>query len=289
MGVRLICDSACDMTLDEAKDLNVTILPIRVRIDGREYLDGVNLSMEAFFNKLEASKKFPTTRPITVDTFNEALQPALDAGDEVVIITITGTMSETARNAAAAAEPYAERVWVVDSGSLSIGENILLRYAIRLRDRRLTGRQIAAELDRAKVHIRLMMRLNSLEYLWRGGRVSRLKWLLGKMIGYKPLLLMENGEIRMLGNSRTLEHSDAMLKKVAEEAGGIDFSMPVMSGYSGLDDSFLREHIRDSRDLWDGQMSKAIITMLHCTVSSHAGPGAVGIAFFSWKYRLYHW
>ena len=95
MSVRIISDSACDMTQSEAKELDVIILPLKTMIDGEEYLDGVTITAEQFYEKLETCKEVPTTSQITPIEFTDVLRPIADAGDDAVIITIAGKLSGT--------------------------------------------------------------------------------------------------------------------------------------------------------------------------------------------------
>ena len=289
MSVKLFADSACDLTLAEAKNLGITLLPLKVRIDGMEYLDGVSITLEEYYEKLAHGKKLPTTRPVSAVEFIDVLEALLQPGDEAVIVTIAGKLSTTVQNAVDAASRLDGNVWVVDSGSATIGEGILLRYAIRLRDRGLSGRQIAAELERAKHHIRLLVRMESLDYLKRGGHISTLKAFTGTIMQLKPVVSMEDGEVRVLGNAKGPLQSDNLLAQFIHEAGGIDFSMPMMVAYAGPDDTLLREYIDNSQELWKDQMDPLPVSAFHSTVCSHAGPGAIALAFFTNKYRLYHW
>lgn len=206
-----------------------------------------------------------------------------------MIIALSGKLSDTAKNAAAAAARLGSHVWVVDSGTVSIGQGILLRYAIRLRDRGLTGRQISSELDRAKIHIHMLVRLDTLEYLRRGGRIPRTKSLMGDFMRIKPVICVEEGEIRFLGNTKGSAQGDNLLMEFVRASGGVDFSMPVMVAYSGMDNALLKGCVGNSRTLWEGKIDRLPITVFHSAITSHSGPGAIGVAFFSNDYHLYHW
>lgn len=281
MSVRLISDSASDMTQKEAKEQGVIILPLTTLIDGVEYLDGVTITTEEFYEKLESCKTLPTTSQVPPSDFEDVLRPIVEAGDEAVIVTLAGKFSGTAQSAAIAADEAGSGVWVVDSGNATIGENILLRYAIRLRDRGLTGGEIAEELERAKSRICLLARVDTLEYLVRGGRLSRTAGVAGTLLNIKPVLSVEDGEIKVLGKARGSRQSENMLTQFIQKKGGIDFSMPVMLAYSGTDDALLKGYVDNSRALWEGHLEELPVTMIGSTISTHAGPGAIAVAFFA--------
>ena len=281
MSVRLISDSASDMTQREAKEQGVIILPLRTLIDGVEYLDGVTITTEEFYEKLESCKTLPTTSQVPPSDFADALRPIVDTGDEAVIVTLAGKFSGTAQSAAIAAAETGSGVWVVDSGNATIGQNILLRYAIQLRDRGLTGREIAEELERAKSRVCLLARVDTLEYLVRGGRLSKTAGVAGTLLNIKPVLSVEDGEIKVLGKARGSRQSENMLTQFIQKKGGIDFSMPVMLAYSGTDDALLKGYADNSRALWEGHLEELPVTMIGSTISTHAGPGAIAVAFFA--------
>ena len=281
MSVILISDSACDMTQAEAKELGVTVLPLKIQIDGVEYLDGVTITTEEFYEKLDSCEKLPTTSQLSPAEFMDVLQPAADRGDEAVIITLAGKLSGTAQSAAIAAAETDGKVWVVDSGSATFGQCILLRYAIRLRSQGLSGGEIARELERVKSRVRLVARVDTLEYLMRGGRLSRGAAFAGTLLHIKPVISVENGEIKVLGKARGSRQSDNMLTEFIQKSGGVDFSMPVMLGFSGTDDALLKGYIENSRALWEGHIDELQVCMIGSTISTHAGPGAIGAAFFS--------
>ena len=281
MSVMLISDSACDMTQAEAKELGVTVLPLKIMIDGVEYLDGVTITTEEFYEKLETCKNLPTTSQLSPAEFLDALRPIVERGDEAVIITLAGKFSGTAQSAAIAASELGGKVWVVDSENATIGQCILLRYAIRLRDQGLSGQAIADELEHAKRRVRLLARVDTLEYLMRGGRLSRGAAFAGTLLNIKPVLSVEGGEIKVLGKARGSRQSSNMLTEFIQKTGGIDFSMPVMLAFSGLDDALLKGYIDNSRALWEGHLDELPVTMIGSTISTHAGPGAIAVAFFA--------
>lgn len=281
MNVKLISDSACDMTQNEAMEQDVIVLPLKTIIDGEEYLDGITISAEEFYEKLENCKELPTTSQISPAEFEDVLRPIVESGDEAVIITIAGKLSGTAQSAAIAAAEAGTGVWVVDSGNVTIGQNILLRYAIRLRDQGLTGREIAEELERVKTRICLLARVDTLEYLMRGGRLSKTAAIAGTLLHIKPVICVEDGEINVLGKARGSRQSDNMLTEFIAKKGGVDFSMPVMLAYSGTDDALLKGYIDNSRAMWEGYLDSLPVTMIGSTISTHAGPGAIAVAFFA--------
>ena len=282
MSVTLISDSACDMSQQEAAKFGVTILPMKTVIDGVEYLDGVTITSEEFYEKLERCKTMPTTSQLTPADFSDALEPIAERGDEAVILTIAGKLSGTFQSACIAAADYPGKAWVVDSGSVTIGQCILLRYAIRLRDRGLSGQEIAEELERSKSRVRLLARVDTLEYLMKGGRLSRTAAIAGTLLQIKPVLSVEDGQIKVLGKARGSRQSGNLLTEFIQKSGGIDFAMPALLAFSGTDDALLQGYIENSRALWEDHLTELPpAVMIGSTISTHAGPGAIAVAFFA--------
>lgn len=281
MAVKLISDSACDIAQSEAKELNITILPLKTLIDGVEYLDGVTITPQEFYSRLETCKELPTTSQLSPMEFEEVFRPAVESGDEVVVITISGKLSGTSQSAAVAASDFPGKVWVVDSETVTIGQRILMLYAVRLRDEGLSGREIAEQLDRIKSRICLLARVDTLEYLVRGGRLSKAAGFAGTVLNVKPVLSVEDGVVKVLGKARGSRQSDNMLTEFIHKKGGVDFNLPMMLAYSGTDDALLKGYVDNSRALWEEHWDSLPVTMIGSTISTHAGPGAIAVAFFA--------
>ena len=281
MSVRLVSDSACDISQAEAKDWNITVLPLKTEIDGVEYLDGVTITPQEFYDKLETCRELPTTSQLSPAEFDNVFRPAVDSGDEIVVITLSGKLSGTAQSAAIAAAEYPGKIWIVDSESVTIGQRLLVLYAVRLRDEGLSSREIAEQLDRIKKRICLLARVDTLEYLVRGGRLPKTAGIAGTLLNIKPVLSVEDGEIRVLGKARGSRQSNNMLTQFIQEKGGVDLSLPVMLAYSGTDDALLKGYIDNSRALWEGHLDTLSVAMVGSTIGVHAGPGAIAVAFFA--------
>ena len=283
MAVKLISDSACDISQSEAKELNITVLPLKTMIDGVEYLDGVTITTQEFYDKLETCKELPTTSQLSPAEFEDVFQPAVENGDEIVVVTISGKLSGTSQSASIAAADHPGKVWVVDSESVTIGQRILIMYAVGLRDKGLSGQEIAEQLNRIKSRVCLLARVDTLEYLVQGGRLSKTAGFAGALLNIKPVISVEDGEVRVLGKARGSKQSDNMLTDFIQKKGGVDFNLPVMLAYSGTDDALLKGYIDNSRTLWQEHLNSLPGTMIGSTISTHAGPGAIAVAFFADK------
>ncbi len=280
MSVRIICDSACDMTQREASEKNAVVLPLIVRFGETEYLDGQTITPDMFYEKLKGCKVLPQTSQITPERFEQAYRQTVQDGDEAVVLTVSGKLSGTWQSACMTAEAYGGRIWVVDSQNVTVGERVLLEYALRLRDAGMPAAAIAEKLEKARGKICVVARVDTLEYLMRGGRLSRTAAIAGTVLGIKPIIGVQDGMLAVLGKARGIKQGNTILRKLIQQHG-IDFDMPVMLGYSGTDDTALHEYVEASRDLWAAERDALPVQQVGSVIGTHAGPGAIAVAFFA--------
>lgn len=279
MAVRFVVDSASDILAEQARELGVLHVPIKVLFGEREYLDGVDLSHQRFYELLVESDVLPTTSQASPADFADAYEQALAGGDDVVVITVSGLLSGTYQSAAIAAADYEGRVFVVDSRSVAVGERILLLRGLELAQRGLSAREVACQLEAERGKIRVMALLDTLEYLKRGGRISAATAFAGGLLAIKPVIAVEEGVIALVGKARGSKQGNNLLRQLVERVG-VDFGKPFALAYSGLDDSLLRKYISDSAELWQGAGMEPPVHTVGCAIGAHAGPGAVAVAFF---------
>ena len=199
----------------------------------------------------------------------------------MVCITCSAKLSGTYQSAVIAAEEYEGKVFVVDSQSIALGSAILVEYALTLVDRGLEAEEIAWKLMQKREKIRLLAMLDTLEYLKKGGRISATVAFAGGLLNIKPVVSIDGGEIKMLGKARGSRQANNLLVQEIGKAGGVDFGKPVLLGYTGLSDALLKKYIQDSAALWEGHLQDLPYEAVGSVVGTHAGPGAVAVAFFA--------
>lgn len=277
MNVRIIIDSTTDL-IPEIKN-NLTVVPLTVHFGEAEYIDGVTITHKEFYNKLVESDVLPSTSQATPAAFEKVFEEIKKSGESAVVITLSSKFSGTYQSAVIAAEEY-ENIYIVDSDSVTIGAGILTERALKLAEEGLDARTIAQCLEQEKKSIRIIAMVDTLEYLKRGGRVSKTVALAGTLLNIKPVLSVVNGEIHMLGKARGSKQGNNLLVTEIEKAGGVDFTKPVLLGYSGLSDTLLRKYMEDSKHLWEEGVEKLRYTVIGSVIGTHAGPGAIAVAFF---------
>ncbi len=277
MNTRIIVDSTADLT--PAFKSRVHIVPLTVRFGEEEYIDGVTIDHKTFYEKLIESDVLPTTSQATPDAFMQEFKKAKAADEAAVVITLSSKFSGTYQSAMIAAEEF-ENIYIVDSGTAAMGSGILVELAFRLLDEGKNAKDIALALEEEKKKIVIVALVDTLEYLKKGGRISKATAFAGGVLNIKPVLSVINGDIGILGKARGSKMGNNLLVQEIDKAGGIDFSKPVLLGYSGISDALLQKYIEDSRHIWEGNLEEVRYTTVGSVIGTHAGPGAVVVAFF---------
>lgn len=277
--IRIITDSGSDI-IDSKRD-NVTVLPMSITFGDEVFYDGVTLSHSEFYMKLIESDELPKTSLIAPASFADAFEEAKNAGEKVIAITISGGLSGTYQSAVLAAEDY-DDVYVVDSMNVTIGERILVEYALKLIDEGRNIEDIVNELESAKKRICVLGLLDTLEYLKKGGRVSSSVAFVGDVLRIKPVVTVDGeGKVAMLGKARGSKNGNNFLISEIEKVNGVDFDMPYFLGYTGLNDTLLKKYVKDSEHIWGPYTEELPVCSIGATIGTHVGPNAIAVAFFA--------
>ncbi len=282
MAVKFIVDSASDILPEEALDMGITRISMKVVFGTEEYADGIDLNHREFYKKLAQSEKLPRTSQITPIEFYETYEKVLGDDDELVVITMSGKLSGTYQSAMLAAQDYEGRVFVVDSENATLGERIIVERGLELAKQGMCAKDIATALDEEKKNVRLIALLDTLEYLKKGGRISGAVALVGGMLSIKPVVAVEDGEVKQVGKARGSKQGNNLLRELVAKCGGINFDMPYALAYSGASDELLMKYINDNKDLYEGRITtnELPIHTVGSTIGTHVGPGAIAVAFF---------
>ena len=274
MSIRIIIDSTADHI--PAVRERCTIVPLTVRFGDTEYIDGVTITHQEFYEKLTSSDVLPTTSQPTPDAFAKAYQEIVDAGDQALVITISSRLSGTYQSANIAAMDFEGDVFVVDSRSATLGTAILAEYALQLADQGLGLAAIGETLIHQRDRICLVALVDTLEYLKKGGRVSKTVAFAGELLSIKPIISLPDGKVEVISKARGTKQAQINLDKEIQAAGGIDIAMPYLCGYTGTSSAPL-EHYLETTPLLSAETNRAFIGS---AIGTHAGPGAIAVAFF---------
>lgn len=274
--IRIITDSLCDLTMARARELNIDILPLLVRFGEEEYRCGIELTNEQFYEKLATSPVSPTTAAVNPYEFEEIFERYLNAGDDVVAILFSRHMSATYQSAVIAAENIdSERLHLIDCENGAMGQTLLIETAAAMRDEDMTAdeiqERIAALLPRTMTYIVI----DTMEYLKRGGRISKSAALLGGLMKLHPVLQVVADGAKPVDKVKGKKSCNAwLINKLKEEAP--DTAYKLVIGHSNAPeraDAF-RDQIREA-----GITNEVFITCIGPVVGTHIGPNCLGIGY----------
>ena len=278
MSLKIVLDSTSDLVPELLGKFE--IVPLTVNFGEEEFIDGVTITREEFYAKLIESDVIPTTSQASPEAFERVFKKLVENGDEVLCITVASKLSGTYQSACIAAEEFPGKVRVIDSKSVAIGSAILAEFALSLLEKGVSAEEIEKELIEKREDIIIVALIDTLEYLKKGGRLSKTAAFAGSLLNIKPVVSVEDGEINVLGKARGSKQGSNFLIKEIEKAGGVDFSMPLLLGYTGHDPYMLEKYKEDSRFIWEGKVENLRETCIGSVIGTHVGPGAIAVAFF---------
>lgn len=277
MNLRIICDSSCDISQDEALNLNINVLPLNITINDKDYKDGIDISKEEFYKLLQSEKKLPKTSQISPAIFADLFEEAKNNGDDVLVITIAGVLSGTSNSARIAKEMVEyDNIEIVDSCSVIGGFQILVHEAVRLRDEGKSLKETANYLNNLKKRIKILGAINTLENLKKGGRLSFIEATIGTLINIKPIISFnEVGKINVV--TKTIGMSKTS-KKIVEliNKHPIDLNHEVIYYYSANDKNMNKfiDELKENNIYTPGN-----IVNLSPVVGTHIGENAYAICY----------
>ena len=275
--IRIITDSAADLTLQEQAQPGVVVVPMAITFeDGSSVEDNGQMTKDEFFERLAADSKLPRTSQPSPAAFMEAYADAELAGDEVIVITVGQKLSGTFQCATMAANDVDTPVYVIDSETATQGEAVLVREALRLRDTGLSAAQIADALELFKKRVRSVAVVDSLKHLQKGGRVPAAVAIVGGALGIKPVIGLYESAVKLVGKGRGRPGALVSMFKQLDEMGGIDTNYPCTVLYS--DDKGMAGPVHHY--LTQNLKLEGVRTcQIGATIGTHVGPRAVGIVF----------
>ncbi|HSP54477.1 MAG TPA: DegV family protein [Dehalococcoidia bacterium] len=273
MTVRIVTDSTSDIPATFAHDLGISVVPLSVIFGDEVYKEGIDITHDLFYDKLVHSKAMPTTSAPSVGDFLAVYEPLLKETDEIVSFHISSKLSATYNNACQAAEQLADRgahIEVVDTLSVSFGLSFVAQAAARAANSGAGIEEIRAIADRMIPRLRILVVLDTLEYVRRGGRIGRARAFLGTMLKVKPILSFRDGEVHPEERVRTKTLALERLLQIATsyriKQAGIGYST----------------NAQDAEDL-KHRMEAMVpgvdisIVRLGPVLGVHGGPGTLGI------------
>lgn len=282
MAVQIIVDSTADFSAKEIEKRQITCIPMTITFGNEQYIDGVDLTKEEFFVKLMNEKEFPKTSQPSPAKFAECFEEAKENGDDVVAILVSGALSGTVQSATIAKDiAEHEGVYIVDSNTVTLGIRLLVDHAVRMRDQGKSAAEIVERLEELKDRVRIYAGLDTLEYLQKGGRISKAAASLGRLAGIKPIITIdEEGKVAMCGKQRGNKNVfRQIIKYIDAEMPDENYSVYFLYSADKKNCiSFIQTLQKNGLDF-----GKIKTREIGPTVGSHIGPGGFGIVYVANK------
>lgn len=278
MAIQIITDSAADYSAQEIEKRQIACIPMTVTFGDTEYLDGRDITKEQFFELLTAGNDFPHTSQPSPADFLECFNNAKKAGDTVIAILISSALSGTLQNAVLAKSMAEyEDIFIVDSKIATLGMRILVDRAVKMRDNGNTPQEIVTELERLKPRLRLFAGLDTLEYLAKGGRLSKTAATLGNLANLKPLITFsDDGNVTLCGKQMGIRHACKQVAKlVMEHEPDMNYPVYLLYSYDQKNCAAFHHALQKQGLKIDSPKVRGIGPI----IGTHIGTGAFGIVY----------
>lgn len=277
MAIKLVVDSTSDLTDDIVEKYDIRVVPLTVNFENESFLDKVELTTGQFLEKLKKAEKLPTTSQVSPGEFVNVFKEILDEGNEILGIFIANELSGTTESAFMAKEIIgSDKIHIIDSRTVTLGAASLILEAARLIEKNLQIEEIEKQILEYTKKVKFAAIVDTLKYLEKGGRLSKKQAIIGSILNVKPIINVENGVINAIDKVRGKAKGIKWFINWVEENEFNLNDKTVFIYYS--EEKELLNKIKDAL-LSKHEINEIIIGEIGAVVSTHAGPGCVGIAF----------
>lgn len=276
--VKIITDSAADFPGDTASSSGIEIIPLNIRFDTEEFTDGVELSREAFWERIASSQELPATSAPSPGTFENAFkQAAADGFSAVVCLSISSTISGTFQIATTAANTIKEiPVHVVDTQSCAISQATICLEAAKLANNGATAEEIVSTIEELRTRVHLRATLDTLDNLKKGGRIGAAGAFFGSLLSIKPLVGLVNGEVKAIGRARTRNKAIDQLLDILKETPDAH-TINIGHSYAPEIEDFKKRVVEA------GNQPDVPVAIIGPVVGTHTGPRLLAISYITPK------
>lgn len=280
----IFSDSTCDLDINHAKSLDINIIPLSFIFEGKQYKDG-DLPYKEIYRLLREKKNI-TTSQISTGAFMDVFEPHLAAGKDILYIAFSSALSGTYASAKIAkdelSKKYPERkIKIIDSLCASMGEGLLVHYAVTKRKNGLSIDEVANWVEKNRLSICHWFTVDDLFHLKRGGRVSSAVALFGTVLGVKPVMHVDNeGRLAPVHNVRGRKVALASLVDHMKQTSSLtDDDVVFIAHADAIDDAnFVKDLI-----LKEIHIKEVIVNAMGTVIGSHAGPGTIALFFMGYR------
>ena len=280
--VKIISDSTCDLSQELLKKYDIDILPLHILLGDSEYKDGKDITPDQIFTWSDANKTTPKTSAPALADAMELFRPYAEAGREIVCFSISAGMSTSGNVMRLAAEELgaSDRIKVIDSANLSTGIGLLVVEAAIMAKNNRTASQIVSEIERLKPNVRASFVVDTLTYLYRGGRCNAVAAMAGGILKLHPRIVVENGAMNASKKYRGKINS-VIMDYVKDMEKDLKNARPerVFITHSGCKQETVEKVRAYLKEL--GVFDEILETRAGGVISSHCGPGTLGVLYIA--------
>jgi len=282
--IRILSDSTCDLSQELIEKYNVTILPLHINLGEDAYLDGVTITPDEIYKWSDENNETPKTAAISIGEAMDAFQPVIDAGDEIIVFSISDSMSATRRVMQLAAQEMEaeDKIHVIDSANLSTGVGLQVIEAAIMAKEGKSADEIVAAIADITPRVRASFVVDTLTYLHRGGRCSSVAALAGGMLRLHPRIAVADGKMDA-GKKYRGKINRVIMEYVADMKDDLLAAEKerVFITHSGCDEETIAQVRAYLEEL--NVFEEILVTRAGSVVSSHCGPGTLGVLFIAGK------
>ena len=271
--IKILVDSSADCNLrDGIVDM---IVPISVNIDGVEYKSGVDLTSDRFYELLQSAKEFPRTSQPSPQCFVEIFEQVKNDGDQLIYLCVSSSFSGTYQGALIAKEMVdCDNIYIIDTRSVTHIIGVLAQYARQLINDGFSAGEIVDKCEELKDKVKVYAGVDTLEYLYKGGRLNRASAAVGELTGIKPIITVGGGKVEVVGKALgKIRAMNTVLEKVKAHSINPDFPMYSMYTCGTENCETLEQKLKDSG------YNIADRLQIGSTIGSHVGPGVYAVMF----------
>lgn len=276
--IKIFADSTCDLPSNWIEEYDIGIVPLYVVFGENSLRDGVDITTTELYAKVEETGNLPKTAAPSPSDFIAAFSPAIEQGDDIIYISISSELSSSYQNAIiAAGELPPGRVSVVDSRNLSSGIGLLVMKAVHAAKEGSSVTQIVDLLNRSTNQVECEFVIDTLEYLYKGGRCSGMQNLIGSLLKIRPVIKVVNGSMTPAYKVRGKKEKalDQMLSNALENVNDMDNDLIiVVHSMAESEARFLQKALQEKTGA-----KQVIISTAGCVISSHCGPQTTGLMY----------
>jgi len=277
--IRIVADTTSTLTVDDAKNLGVYLLPQIIIFGEKEYRDDNEITSEEFLSKLKSSPILPKTAAPSPALYTPIIQEILSAGDTVLVLCPSAKVSGTFRSATVASQDFTDSdVIVVDTGIVGPALGWIVRFALSLAKTNIAPDEMIAQILKKSQSLKIYFYVDTLEYLYKGGRIGGAKALVGSVLQIKPILLFKDGQVNPFESQRSKRKAFArIIELVKQECPPTpESNLSIFQADAMQDALFLKDELIKLVGV-----SEILITNLPPAIVVHAGPGVVAVSFFT--------